>query len=104
MIEQAKSFVLESPPPKGLTVDFKIGDAESALKQFPNESVSFVGAFQAAHWFDHKGGKLHDELERILKPGGTVAWCGYGEVFFIDRPELAKLIDEYAHGVLGESY
>ena len=36
------------------------------------ESVDFVGAAQAVHWFDHA--QMWRELGRVLRPGGTAAF------------------------------
>ena len=54
-------------------VNFKsiIGTAENTT--LANNSVDFVVAGQAAHWFDLPVARK--EFERILKPGGGIALC-----------------------------
>jgi len=72
---------------------------------------------QAAHWFNYE--KLWPSIEKVLKPGGTVAFwvdffaqplsCrfltnhditiqGYSEFRVVGHPELTPLIDRYSKG------
>lgn len=76
---------------------------EQALKDYPtftsvngtaenttlvSQSIDFVVAGQAFHWFDRA--KARVEFERVLKPGGWVvlAWNGY-------RIESSKMMADY---------
>ena len=52
--------------PKFLSTD---GTAENT--NLPENSIDFVIAAQAFHWFDQE--KTHAEFRRILKPGGCIA-------------------------------
>lgn len=53
--------------PRFTSVD---GTAEATM--LPDDSVDFVTAGQAAHWFDRE--KSLPEFHRILRPGGTIAF------------------------------
>ncbi|WP_420632285.1 class I SAM-dependent methyltransferase [Candidatus Leptofilum sp.] len=57
------------------------GTAEATT--LPDDSVDFVTAGQAAHWFDKE--KSLPELQRILKPGGTIAFV-WNTMAFGDSP------------------
>ena len=57
------------------------GTAEATT--LPENSVDFVTAGQAAHWFDRE--KSLPELRRILRPGGTVAFV-WNTMAFDDSP------------------
>ena len=48
------------------------GSAEKTM--LPNQSVNFVTAAQAAHWFDRAAAR--QEFVRILKPGGWLVFYG----------------------------
>lgn len=50
---------------------FKSIDGTSENTNLPAESVDFIVAAQAFHWF--KGKETRDEFKRILRPGGYVA-------------------------------
>lgn len=50
--------------------EFVSVDATAEETQLANESVDFVAAAQAFHWFDRK--RAETEFRRILKPGGWV--------------------------------
>jgi SAM-dependent methyltransferase len=53
-------------------------------------SVALVTVAQALHWFDVA--RFHDEVKRVLAPGGVIAeWC-YGRVR-LDDPELDKIVE-----------
>lgn len=55
-----------------------------------------VVAGQAAHWFDYK--KVWPELYKKLRKGGTVAFWGYKDNYFVDYPRATKVLDEYCYG------
>ncbi|KZO94489.1 S-adenosyl-L-methionine-dependent methyltransferase [Calocera viscosa TUFC12733] len=77
----------------------KIRFIKSAAEELPfleDESVDMVTASQAAHWFDYS--RLWPEVGRVLKPNGTVAFWGYGEMRLPDHPSLTPLITEFTHG------
>jgi SAM-dependent methyltransferase len=57
------------------------GTAEATT--LPDNSVDFVTAGQAAHWFDRQ--KSLPEFRRILRPGGTVAFV-WNTMAFADSP------------------
>jgi len=67
------------------------GAAEATT--LPDQSVDFVVAAQAFHWFDHE--KARAEFVRVLKPDGWVmiAWNGY-------RVESSPLMAAYQDLVL----
>ena len=57
--------------------EFKSVDGTAESTTLPNQSVDFVVAGQAFHWFDRQ--QARTEFARILKPLGRVvlAWNGY---------------------------
>jgi len=93
MIEVAKEMN-DSP-----SIEFRVGSAEDGLKSFGDSEVDFVGAAQAAHWFNYPS--LYKELQRVLKPGGTVAFWGYAEMFLPGKENVNSLINSYSHDRLG---
>lgn len=104
MREAGEAFLAEFP--RFTSVN---GTAEATT--LPDNSVDFVTAGQAAHWFDRE--KSLPEFQRILRPGGTVAlvWNtmafdaspfmqGYGQLmqrYFANKPDRQ---DELRGGVL----
>ncbi|KAK0449630.1 S-adenosyl-L-methionine-dependent methyltransferase [Desarmillaria tabescens] len=96
MLEAARKYLKE-----------KIGDSAESRFEFVNssaEDLSFLGsstvdlviAAQAAHWFDYS--KLWPELDRVLRPSGTVAFWVYSEFRLSAYPSLTPLITNYAQG------
>lgn len=57
----------------------------------------FIG--QAAHWFNHEA--AYNQIARILKPGGTVAYWGYAYMFLPDAPAASKCILDLGQKKLG---
>lgn len=55
-----------------------------------------VVAGQAAHWFDY--GKVWPEMKRKVRSGGTLAFWGYKDNFFVDYPAASKILDYYCYG------
>ncbi|KAK0192066.1 S-adenosyl-L-methionine-dependent methyltransferase [Armillaria mellea] len=84
----------------------RIGDSESRFEFVKSgaEDLSFIApstvdlviAAQAAHWFDYS--KLWPELDRVLRPSGTVAFWVYSEFRLPAYPSLTPLITDYAQG------
>ncbi|KAG8851594.1 hypothetical protein FRB91_007634 [Serendipita sp. 411] len=66
------------------------------LSFLEDQSVDFVSAAQAVHWFDYP--KLWKEIDRVLRPGGTVAFWGYSEFRVRHYPQLTPLITYYSQG------
>ena len=109
--EMSKRFerVIGSDPSRGM---IKQAREQTAGKEFENvefregsaESSPFVGdgevdcvvAGQAAHWFNYA--KLWPELERILRPGGTVAFWGYKDPVLVDFPNATRILNKYTYG------
>lgn len=54
------------------SVTYRVAPAEAS--GLPSASVDLVTVAQAAHWFDLPA--FHEEVRRVLKPGGVLAvWC-----------------------------
>lgn len=54
-------------------VIYSVGSAE--FLDFPDHSMDLVTVATAFHWFDHA--KFFDQVQRVLKPDGTLAVWGY---------------------------
>lgn len=91
MITQAKS---STPKEQYSNIDFREGPAED-LPFVEDGSVDMIVAGQAAHWFDFP--KLFKELDRIVRPGGTMAFWGYKDHCFVDYPKATELMNHYAY-------
>ncbi|KAM5432481.1 trans-aconitate methyltransferase 1 [Microsporum canis] len=90
MIEQAKNMTTEQ------NVEFVQAAAES-LPFIEDKSVDLVVAGVAAHWFNYP--PLFAELQRVMKPGGTLAFWGYSDHYLVDYPKATAVLDKYAYGL-----
>lgn len=72
-------------------VEYRVAPAEAS--GLPSESVGLITVAQAMHWFDIE--KFFEEAQRVLRPGGVLAfWC-YGHCSV--APEVDGLLhDIYA--------
>lgn len=61
----------------GAPVRFEVAAAED-LAGLPDASVDLLTAASAAHWFDLA--RFWPRAARVLRPGGTVAFCEYRPV------------------------
>ncbi|CCA74300.1 hypothetical protein PIIN_08253 [Serendipita indica DSM 11827] len=99
MIQQANELISSSPfhnPPNGnRRIVFENAPAEK-LAFLQDESVDFVSAAQAVHWFDYA--RLWREINRVLRPGGSVAFWGYSELRIRHFPYLTPIITYYSQG------
>lgn len=80
--------------PKLGSLDFKTSSAESL--SFDDGSMDLIVAGQAAHWFNYK--PFWKEIDRILKPKGTIALFGYAEIYLPKYPTTREMISNYCHG------
>ena len=64
---------------------------------FDNNFFDIVTVGQAYHWFDFE--RFHDEVKRVLKPGGTIALFGYG--LHTVNVEIDDIIHHFYHEVVG---
>lgn len=97
MITQAQATTTES------NVSFRPGKAED-LDFLEDGSLDFVSAAQASHWFDYS--KVWPVLSRKLRKGGTLAFWGYKDNYFVEYPRATKVLDHYCYtlgvGLMGE--
>ncbi len=61
--------------------------------------VDLVTVAQALHWFDVD--RFHDEVRRVLRPGGLIAEWSYG-VFRAEDPSIDKLLQAFYHDGVGD--
>ncbi|KAI9671092.1 MAG: hypothetical protein M1831_005178 [Alyxoria varia] len=94
MISTAKSIPSETP-----NITYRTGTSTS-LSFLPVESVDIVLAGQAAHWFPQPSTFHH--LHRLVRPGGAIAFFGYGDCEFPQYPEATRILREYAYDETGK--
>lgn len=92
MIETARKNTPRDQYPAAL--DFHVASAES-LPFVADSSADLVVAGQAAHWFNYP--RLFKELDRVVRPGGTLAFWGYKDHIFVDYPVATRILDSYAY-------
>ncbi len=79
-------------------ITFRVARAEQS--GLPDASVDLLTVAQAAHWLDPAA--FHDEVRRVVRPGGVVAiWC-YG-LCRID-PAIDEMIDAFYHGAIADHW
>jgi len=81
MIETAKSSLAKDETGLSSKLSFEIGAADS-LSFLPDHSVDLVTAGTAAHWFPPS---WYKEMERVLKPSGTIAVWVHGSGFILPK-------------------
>ncbi|EPQ30926.1 uncharacterized protein PFL1_01824 [Pseudozyma flocculosa PF-1] len=77
------------------TLEYRQGTAEE-LDFLPEQSVDLIAAGQAAHWFKYD--RLWPALSRVLKPGGSVCFWGYPDMYLPDYPSTRPAVLEWAVG------
>lgn len=90
MIDAANTQI--KPEDEG-SIEFKQSPGES-LSFIEDGSVDLVTAAQCIHWFDHD--RFFKEIERVLKPGGTLAFWGYADPVF-GIPEADEMISQFTY-------
>lgn len=74
-------------------VAFRVAPAEDS--GFADSSVDLITVAQALHWFDVAA--FFDEAERVLRPGGILAYWCYGKCTVAD--DCDRIIADFYHAV-----
>lgn len=90
MIKTANKKITEEFKGK---IEFQQSPGED-LSFLADESVDLVTAAQCIHWFNHP--KFFAEINRILKPNGTLAFWGYADPVF-GEPAVDKAIMDFTY-------
>lgn len=69
-------------------IDYSVQNAEELL--FEDSTIDIITVGQAFHWFNHNN--FFNEINRVLKPNGTLAIIGYGFITIKDNPQATELI------------
>ncbi|KAI5812563.1 S-adenosyl-L-methionine-dependent methyltransferase [Pyronema omphalodes] len=71
------------------------------IPEISDASIDMVVSGQAAHWFFQPD--FWREMERVIKPEGTIALWGYSEFLFPRFPEASRILRGYSEeeGKLG---
>ncbi|MEO9474492.1 MAG: methyltransferase domain-containing protein [Cyclobacteriaceae bacterium] len=77
------------------SIEYARGQAEKT--HFPDATFDLITVAQAIHWFDHNS--FFKEMDRVLKPGGILAFWGYGLIRF-NNP-IDQVIDHFYQEIIG---
>ncbi|KAI5783867.1 S-adenosyl-L-methionine-dependent methyltransferase, partial [Peziza echinospora] len=83
-----------TPPEEYPNITYTLSCSE-ALPFVAPGSVDMVVSAQASHWFNYELWFL--EMERVVRPGGSVVCWGYKDCVVIGRPKASAVIDKYAY-------
>ncbi|KAK9696212.1 trans-aconitate methyltransferase 1 [Basidiobolus ranarum] len=72
---------------KGNNIIYSVGSAED-LSQFGSQSIDLISVAEAFHWFNHS--KFFDEVQRVLKPQGTLVIIGYSFLLLEGQQEATE--------------
>ena len=89
-VENAQAKLQEKQVPEGKSVEFLVGSSDSLPLE--TSSVDLVSCAQAWHWFEPSS--FYREAVRVLKPRGTLAIYGYGNVV-VASPECNRLVSYF---------
>jgi SAM-dependent methyltransferase len=91
--DESGEMIAQAPPDTRIT--YRVAEAEDSGLE--DRSVDLVTVASAIHWFDLE--RFYAEVNRIVKPGGTIAvWTYYTPVFGGD---IDTIIYRLAHDILG---
>ncbi|ODQ78730.1 hypothetical protein BABINDRAFT_162423 [Babjeviella inositovora NRRL Y-12698] len=95
MIATANSKAAENLPPQDFErVSFHVSSSED-MGDVESGTADMVTVAQAIHWFNHK--LFFQEVLRVLKPGGTLAYWYYVDPVFPKYPALNKIADNFIY-------
>ena len=91
--DESREMIAQAPSVPRIT--YRVAEAEDSGLE--DRSVDLVTVASAIHWFDLE--RFYNEVNRVVKPGGTVAaWTYYTPVF---GNEVDAIIHRLAHDILG---
>ena len=91
--DESREMIAQAPSVPRIT--YRVVEAEDS--DLEDRSVDLVTVASAIHWFDLE--RFYNEVNRVVKPGGTVAaWTYYTPVF---GNEVDAIIHRLAHDILG---
>jgi SAM-dependent methyltransferase len=91
--DESGEMIAQAPPDPRIT--YRVAEAEESGLE--DGSVDLVTVASAIHWFDLE--KFYAEVNRVVRPGGTIAaWTYYTPVF---GSEVDAIIRRLAHDILG---
>lgn len=97
MVDTAKANTPNSQYPN---IEYHTAAAEKLPFISKAGSVDMVVAGQAAHWFQQA--PFFAELDRVMRPGGTLAFWGYKDHVFVDYPAATDILNDYAYDLSPE--
>lgn len=89
-VDHARAKCREKQIIEGKKMEFKVGSSDNIPVN--SSSVDLVSCAQAWHWFEPNG--FYREAERVLKPAGTLAVYGYGNVEVHDE-KCNRLVSDF---------
>ncbi|KAI9654179.1 MAG: hypothetical protein M1829_000961 [Trizodia sp. TS-e1964] len=103
-VDRSEGFLLQcqalTPSSSYPNIKYHLSDAES-LPFLQDKSVDIVVCGQAAHFFNYP--LLFRELQRAVRPGGTLAFWGYNDHAFVDYPRATEIMIQEGYRLL-ETY
>jgi SAM-dependent methyltransferase len=91
--DESGEMIAQAPPDPRIT--YRVAEAEESGLE--DGSLDLVTVASAVHWFDLE--KFYAEVNRVVRPGGTIAaWTYYTPVF---GSEVDDIIRRLAHDILG---
>ncbi|KAG5981124.1 hypothetical protein E4U55_003260 [Claviceps digitariae] len=89
MVEQAASSTQDG------NITFRQAGAED-LSFLADDAVDMIVAGQSAHWFDYD--RAWPELNRVLRPGGSLAIWGYKDNVLVGHEQANRIFDKFCYG------
>jgi SAM-dependent methyltransferase len=91
--DESGEMIAQAPP--DLRITYRVAEAEESGLE--DGSLDLVTVASAIHWFDLE--KFYAEVNRVVRPGGTIAaWTYYTPVF---GSEVDAIIRRLVHDILG---
>lgn len=81
-------------------IDYRVCPAEEL--PFADASIDVLTTFEALHYFDKE--RYFKEVQRVLKPNGTIGILAYSFPKIKGEPELTARFEKYAFVTLADSF
>ncbi|ODV90375.1 hypothetical protein CANCADRAFT_56912 [Tortispora caseinolytica NRRL Y-17796] len=73
-----------------------VRSAAEDLTFLADQSVDLLLIAEAIHWFDHD--VFFNEVHRVLRPGGTLAYWAYADCKYTESEEVSRMIYDFTYG------